>query len=434
MVGGAVRDLLLGAPAPKDVDLVVEGDALDLVRALWRSGVADGPPSVFENFGTAQVRVDGVDVEAVTARRESYRGDSRKPTVEPATLQEDAQRRDFTVNALLVDIASGEVSDPLGLGLDDLARRTLRTPLDPEQTFSEDPLRMLRAVRFRWQVGLEPAEGLVEAVRRTAHRLDIISAERIEDELAKMFARTTAADAFGDLMGWGLLDVFWPEFSAMKGVEQGQYHHLDVWDHTLLVVRMAASDDLLVNLGCMFHDVGKPATRSTEPSGKVRFFDHENVGAEMAREMLGRLRFPGEVIDRVSRLVKNHMRLGSGPVFTPAAARRVVRDMKGDAGRLLELVDADTKSLRPGVDVGRQMDKIRETIDQIQSATPISTLQSPLDGKEIMAITGRSEGTEIGRIKRLLLEEVLDGRIEPGDKAHATDFVRSLDPTRWQDK
>lgn len=428
MVGGAVRDLLLGGQVPKDIDLVVEGDALAMVQLLWERQVADKPPAVFENFGTAQVVIEGVEVEAVTARKESYRGDSRKPVVEPATLLEDAQRRDFTVNALLLDIATGKVHDPLGIGLDDLDARILRTPLEPKQTFSEDPLRMLRAVRFRWQVGLAPAPGLVEAIQETAPRLEIISAERIEAELSKMLARITATDALRDLMDWNLLDKFWPEFRAMQGVDQGSFHHLDVWEHTLLVVKQASSEDLVENLGCLFHDVGKPPTRTVEPSGKVRFFDHENVGAEMAREMLNRLRFPSETVGRVARLVKNHMRLGSSPKFTATAARRVVRDMGEDLDRLLDLVEADVRSLRPGVDVALDMPRIRETIEMVQRATPADTLVSPLDGEEIMAVSGVGPGHEVGRLKRLLTEEVLEGRISPGDKDAATAFLRALAP------
>ncbi|MBX3110897.1 MAG: HDIG domain-containing protein [Fimbriimonadaceae bacterium] len=426
MVGGAVRDLLLGMPAPKDVDLVVEGDATALAQTLWERGVAEHPPTLYANFGTAQVKVEGVVVEAVTARKESYRGDSRKPTVEPASLLEDAQRRDFTVNALLLDPETGEVTDPLGQGLADLESRTLRTPLGPAETFSQDPLRMLRAVRFRWQVGLTPAPGLVEAVRESAPRLAIISVERIAAELGTMLGRTTASDALRDLMDWGLLDQFWPEFGATRGVDQGSYHHLDVWEHTLLVVRSAQIDDLVTNLGCLFHDVGKPATRSVEPGGKVRFFDHENVGAETAREMLQRLRFPGETVTRVCRLVKNHMRLGSAAVFTPSAARRVVRDLGEDVGRLLDLVDADVRSLRPGVDVHLNLGKVRQTVAMVQQATPADRLVSPLDGREIMAVAGVGPGPEVAHLKRRLTEEVLEGRIQTGDKAAARAFLRSI--------
>lgn len=431
LVGGAVRDALLGRPASPDFDVVIGYDdrpatglsAQGLLALLQELGLLDIEPVVYAQFGTGLARLRGANVEVVLARRESYRGESRKPDVEPATLPEDARRRDFTVNALLVGLHSGQVKDPLARGLDDLERRILRTPLEPHDTFSEDPLRMLRAVRFKHQLGFEFAPGLAESIHETRARLAIVSAERIQAELLKLLALPTAADALADLMDLGLFEVIAPELCAMRGVEQGAYHHLDVWDHTLLVVRNAGQDDLVVTLAALLHDVGKPPTRSVDDQGATRFFGHETVGADMARTILQRLVFPNDLTDRVVRLVKNHMRLGSAPKFTDAAARRLLRDLGEDLDRLLRLCEADAAALKPGVRVFDSAG-IRETIRRVSVATPRSTLESPLSGEEVMELLALQPGQEVGRAKRWLLEQVLEGRLAPGDKAEASRMLR----------
>jgi poly(A) polymerase len=283
---------------------------------------------------------------------------------------------------------------------------------------------MLRAVRFRWQLGFAPATDLYEAIAGEAHRLSIISAERIRDELFKMLERPTAADALSDLLRLNLIHEFAPEFEAMVGIGQGGYHHLDVWHHTLLVVRNAGAGDLVLTLAALLHDVGKPATISIDEKGNARYFSHEVIGSEMARAILRRLRVPGEATESVVTLVRNHMRLGSSPQFTPSAARRVLRDLDGLVPQLLQLVDADTRSLKPGVKV-LDLGAIRRQLDAVARETPASKLVSPLSGAEIMEITGLTEGPEIGRIKEALAEHVLEGELQPGDKAGAEAWVRS---------
>jgi poly(A) polymerase len=414
LVGGAVRDELLGHPQKADYDLVTRGSSADLARLLHERGISSIAPVTYERFGTAMVRVDGIDIELVTARRESYDENSRKPTVEPATYEEDAARRDFTVNTLMRSLHTWELRDPLGQGLSDIQAKILRTPLDPIETFRDDPLRMLRAVRFRWKLGFAPAPGLYEAIHETRERLRIISLERVRDELVKMLALPNGADCLQDLMQLGLLEIFAPEFLPMVGCEQGAYHHLDVWDHTLLVVRNAGNDDLLLSLAALLHDVAKPPTRSIDAEGNTRFFGHEAVGAEMTREILRRLKFPQRDVDTVALLVRNHMRLGSAPEFTPAAARRLLRDLDDQTERLLQLVDADANGLKASV---RRLDlqPIRQRIQEVQTATPRETLQSPLSGAEIMALTGLPSGREVGRLKQMLTERVLDGDLAPDD-------------------
>ncbi len=427
LVGGAVRDELLGLPLKNDFDLVTTEGAPKLAQLLFDKGVTKSPPVVYTRFGTAMLHVEEVNVELITARKESYESESRKPDVEPATLEEDAERRDFTVNTLLLNLHTNELRDPLGMALDDLKSKVLRTPLDPVATFHDDPLRMLRAVRFRWQLGFEPAPGLYEAVTKTKGRLKIISAERIRDEFVKMLALETAADALKDLMNLGLFEVFAPELAAMADVEQGKYHHLDVWNHTRLVVQNAGPGDLILTLAALLHDVGKPPTRMVDEKGNTRFFGHESVGAEMTREFMRRLKFSEKDVETVSRLVKNHMRLGSAPVFTPTAARRLIRDMDDDLERLLKLVEADASALKAGVRVF-DLKAIRAQIEQVGTLTPRQTLESPLTGEEIMEIVGSPPGPEIGRLKHLLTEKVLDGELAPGDREEASRIIKAIRP------
>jgi len=423
IVGGAVRDEQMGVPHKNDFDLVTRGSSAKLARLLFDKGISSIPPVTYERFGTAMVRVGGANIEIVTARKESYDENSRKPTVKPATYEEDAARRDFTINTLMRGLHSGELTDPLGVGLSDLRKKILRTPLDPSATFTDDPLRMLRAVRFRWRFDLTPAPGMYESIQETAHRLAIISSERIRDEFVKILGHPSAPDAMQDLMDLGLLKMFAPEFLPMVGCEQGKYHHLDVWEHSLLVLRHCGSDDLILSLSALLHDIGKPSTRTIDAEGNTRFFSHEAVGAEMARTLLRRLRFPQRDIDQVASLVKNHMRLGSAPVFTPSAARRVIRDLGDQTDRLLDLVQADTEALKPGVRV-MDLAPIRAQLAKVKEATPKAKLESPLTGAEIMAVTGIPAGPEVGRLKTMLTEKVLEGELSPDDKPAAEAALR----------
>ncbi|MBC8066147.1 MAG: HD domain-containing protein [Chlorobia bacterium] len=429
LVGGAVRDELLGLPVKNDFDLVTRQSAPNLAELLWEKKVSDIAPVTYPRFGTAMVRVQGIAIELVTARKESYSEESRKPDVEPATYLEDAQRRDFTVNTLMRDLDSWELQDPLGNGKADLETGILRTPLDPIATFHDDPLRMLRAVRFRWQLGFEPAPGLYEAIRKTRERLFIVSYERIRDELLKILSRETAPDALQDLLDLRLTDIIAPEFEAMVGVEQGNFHHLDVWDHTLLVMKSLWSVDthdptVHLILAALFHDVGKPLTRMVDAEGRTRFFGHDELGAEMTRKILRRWKLAERDIEPVRLLVRNHMRLGSATQFTKPAARRLLRDLGEYADDLLWLVEADSRSLRPGV---RKLDlnPIREQLANVQAETPPEVLQSPLGGEEIMDFLHLEPGREVGKWKHFLTEKVLEGELQPGDKETAKTFLQT---------
>lgn len=446
LVGGCVRDELLGGPEPNDYDLVLEGDALALADLLWERKVSSIPPVVYPRFGTAMLQVDRNTIELVTAREENYLEESRKPVVTPATLEADARRRDFTINTLLKNLHTDELRDPTGMGLDDLRNRVLRAPVDSVKLFSDDPLRMLRVVRFRWQLDLTPVAGLYDTVRAERERLKIISAERIRDEWSKMLllGGTKASGSMRDLDSLGLLEIFAPEFLEMHGVDQGKWHHLDVWEHTLLVVEnldldstnpqegedfradsLGDTDRLTLVLAALFHDVAKPRTRVLDEQGQIRFFGHEVVGGAMTSEMLTRLRFDTDRIEAVKKLVRSHMRLASFDQFTPSAARRLIRDMDGKVDLLFRLVEADANSLRPGVKV-LDLAPVRAMVEEVARITPASQLESPLSGTEIMELTGLPPGPEIGNIKAMLTEKVLEGELPPGDKESALALVKSF--------
>lgn len=417
-MGGCVRDRLLGALDPDDLDLVVQGSALEAATLLFDKGVAEAPPAVYPRFGTAMVMILGRRIELATSRSESYQHGSRKPEVAPASLEEDMLRRDFTLNALMECLWTGEVIDLLGTGLKDLENRILRTPRDPLLTFTDDPLRMLRAVRFKHRFGLSYSDGLEEAISAKAPEAAHLSGERIRDELVKMITAPTAAEAIDDLRRLGLLDVFAPELSAMKGVHQGGAHHLDVWDHSLLTLKQAKTSDLTLALACLLHDIGKPSTKSLEPDGRIRFFKHEDVGEKMAFDLLSRLRISQKQAKEVSLLVKNHMRLGSLKSMTPSAARRLIRDLGDAAEKLLDLIQADILALKPGQDV-MDLTPFRQAIAQVREAESVPQWESPLDGAEISELTGIPPGPQIGQLKELLREEAIEGRILPGDKEAA---------------
>ncbi len=425
LVGGAVRDDLLGLAGSNDFDLVTRQSASDLAKFLFDNEVSSIYPVIFERFGTAMIDVDGIKIELVTARKESYAKNSRKPVVQAGSYKDDALRRDFTVNSLMRSLTDWSLFDPLETGESDLASKILRTPLDPVKTFDDDPLRMLRAVRFRWKFGLEPVKGLYDAIYMRRSRLKIISFERIRDELSKMLLHPTASEALDDLMRLGLFDIIAPEFKSMVKCEQGKYHHLDVWDHTRLVVKNlvnAGTRDFTLVLSGLFHDVGKPTTRTIDDAGNTRFFGHEALGADMTRQILHRWKVSADDTNRVCTLVKNHMRLGSAPVFSDSAARRLIKDLGTDLEGLLTLVDADANALKVGVRVF-DIAEIRETINRVQLATPIEKLASPLSGEEIMKLTGLPSGKKIGDLKRMLDELVLDGQLAPDDKTGATELI-----------
>ena len=409
IVGGYVRDKLLGR-LHLNPDVVVEdGDALELAQRFAQLAGAP-PPVTFERFGTAQVALPGRLVEFVTARAESYAPDSRKPEVRRATLEEDLRRRDFTVNTLLMDF-DGNVRDLLG-ARQDLEAKVLRTPADPMLTFADDPLRMLRAVRFAAELGFEPAPDLVPAMRRLGSRLapPVVSIERTAGELRRMLTSERPKLALELLDEAGLLEMILPEIAACKGVLQTGYHTHDVFGHTLLTVA-GTPPDLLLRVAALFHDAGKPETAK----GDGTFIGHEEVGAEIARNALERLRFAQKEIDVVVTLVRLHLR----PVFyssewTDGAVRRLARDAGRLLDRLMLLAKADiAASAYPHPE---KLDELEARLDAVMAERP-SRLEPLITGEDIMRIRSIPPGPEVGRIKQKLEELVIDGEIAPGTQA-----------------
>lgn len=409
-MGGYVRDSLLGRPHP-DLDVVVEdGRGLELADR-FAEVVGARAPIHFERFGTAQVIAGDLLVEFVSARAESYAADSRKPDVRHATIEEDLRRRDFTINALLMDF-EGEVHDPLGLGLDDLRARRLGTPLDPEATFSDDPLRMLRAVRFAAQLDFDLDPGLLPAMRRLRNRLrpPVLSVERTADELRKMLLSERPRRAIELLDEGGLLEVVLPELAATKGVEQGGWHTRDVYGHTLGVIE-ASPNTITARLAALFHDVGKP--RTAAPDGSFR--GHDAVGSEMALDALARLRFSNAEAARVSRLVRLHMRpVYYQPDWRDGAVRRLARDAGELIWPLLDLARADiAASAYPHPE---KVEELRSRVRSVLEERP-SRLSLPVDGRDIMRALSLPPGPEVGKLKARLEEMVMEGTIEPERQA-----------------
>ena len=424
LVGGIVRDRVLGLPDDEDVDIVLEGDATELASFFFQKGIADHAPVVYPRFGTAMLGVAGRQVELVSARSESYAPESRKPDVALATLDQDVLRRDFTINTLLQNLHTGEILDLTGRGMSDIHEGIIRTPTDPEITFEDDPLRMLRAIRFAARFGFRISDETWQAILDKAHRLEIISAERIRDEFSKMLMTPGRTKAIEMLKETRLLHQFAPELVVMHGVTQNAYHLYDVWTHTMKALDSIPEDsDLTLRLAALFHDVGKPHTHSVDEHDNVHFYTHQHVGADMTRKILNRLRYPNDIISHVVRLVAMHLRIGEyDSDWTDAAIRRLVRDAAGDLEAMITLTQADKSAANtamPSVD----MEELRMRIAETQSKVDAVSVHSPLNGCDIMHLLGIPQGPLLAEIKNFLVNEILEGRLSPGDKETASEIV-----------
>lgn len=434
LVGGAVRDKLLvevGGPksevrtpafrgGDQDIDIVLEGDAAELADLLWRSGVADHAPVTYPRFGTAMISIQGTQVELVGARKESYSRESRKPDTQPGTLLDDVARRDFTINTLLENLHTGEVKDLTGLAVKDIKDGLIRTPLDPRVTFEDDPLRMLRAVRFATRFGFTIHPDTYAALKEMAPRLSIISGERIRDEFTKIVMSPHATFGLETLRETTLLDQFAPELSAMHGVTQNVYHIHDVWTHSLKTLESILPEwGITLRLSALLHDVGKVETRSVDERGNVHFYQHQNVGAHIARSLMRRLRFSNSQIDEVAFFISMHLRVGEyDNQWTDAAVRRLIRDAGPhleDAIRLTEADKSAANTAMPSVD----LDALRAHIRLVQEGLAGRRLASPLSGREIMDLLGAVPGPKVGEAKAFLEQEVIEGNLAPEDKAEA---------------
>lgn len=428
LVGGWVRDKVLGVPAKQDIDIVLEGDALDLAHFLYSEQISLHAPVTYPRFGTAMVCISGQNVELVTARRESYDQDSRKPArVEPATIAEDAARRDFTINTLIENVHTGEIVDPLGCALRDIKGRVIRTPLPPQATFDDDPLRMLRAVRFATRLGFEIEHETWTAIERNALRLapPTVSAERIRDEFVKIVVTDYPSRGLDLLRHSGLLAQFAPELLPMWGCIQNEFHSLPVWEHVMLaldnLVRFVPDASQNLRLAVLLHDVGKPATRSVGEDGRVHFYAHEDVGARMANTLLTRLKFPGSDVDEVANLVAQHMRIGEykPTEWTDAAVRRFVRAAEGHIDELFEIHRADVSALAHDHRDMSRAALLRTRIEELETAHPSREIGSPVSGRQLMQELGLEPGPLIGEVKEWLTNEVIEGRLSPIDGERA---------------
>ncbi|MDR8408069.1 CCA tRNA nucleotidyltransferase [Nonomuraea sp. 3-1Str] len=415
LVGGPVRDMLLGRTG-NDLDLTTDAHperVLSLVRdwadSVWTIGI---------DFGTVGVRKGGWLIEITTYRSESYDPKSRKPEVMYGeTLEADLERRDFAVNAMAVRLPGHEFVDPYG-GLTDLAARRMRTPGPPERSFGDDPLRMLRAARFASQLGFAVDDAAVEAMTSMAGRIEIVSAERIRDELDKLICGARPREGLRLLVDTGLADHVLPELPRLRLEIDEHHRHKDVYEHTLTVLDQAIAQeedgraDRILRWAALLHDIGKPKTRRHEPGGRVSFHHHEVVGAQLTKKRMAELRFPKDVVADVSRLVELHLRFhgyGTGE-WTDSAVRRYVRDAGHLLTRLHKLTRADctTRNKRKAAALSRTYDQLEERIARLADEEELAKIRPELDGNDIQRILGVGPGPVVGQAYKFLLELRLD--------------------------
>jgi putative nucleotidyltransferase with HDIG domain len=432
VVGGYVRDILLGKKV-KDTDIVVLGSGVEFAKkAAKEFGTTN--LILFENFGTAMLPLDDRKLEFVGARKESYRKDSRNPIVESGTLEEDLLRRDFTVNAMAASLNEktfGEITDPFDCE-DDLRGKILRTPLDPEVTFDDDPLRMMRAMRFASQLGFTIEPNVMKAAEKMAERLTIVSQERISEEFLKIMSSPQPSIGLQLMYDSGVMKVVFPEVEQLAGVDQRQdYHHKDVFKHTLQVVDKVAavSDNLWLRMTALLHDIGKPKTKAFKPEIGWTFHGHEDLGARMAKRIFRRMRFPLEHLPYIEKLIRLHLRpqalVDEG--VTDSAVRRLMFEAGHDIDDLMLLCRADitSKNQKFIEQVKRNYDVVLAKMAEVEEKDKIRNWQPPLRGEEIMLVCGLTEGPMVGVLKDKITDAILDGAIPNGHDA-ALQYLLSI--------
>jgi poly(A) polymerase len=427
LVGGVVRDLLLGAAAGTDLDFTTSATPDQSKIALKAAG--GQVYALGERFGTIGAVFGGTRVEVTTYRAEAYQPGSRKPAVSfEGGLKDDLARRDFTINAIALDPLSGELEDPFG-GQDDLTRGFVRAVGDPGERFKEDPLRLLRAVRFASRLGFELDARTAQAICETASSLGTISRERVRDELDKLLLGPAPARGILLVCELGLAAYSLPDVPRLRGMQHEEGRHKDVFGHTLQVLDRAPPR-LPLRWAALLHDIAKPAMKRVDAAGKVTFHGHDRKGERMARRILSELNQPGEVVDRVGRLVGLHLRANAYEgAWTDSAVRRFVREVGDDLVQdllLLSRADVTTGRIERRTAIARSVAELEQRIRELRAQEDIAHLDSPLDGTDLMELFGRGPGRWIKPIKDHLREMVLDGDLSMDDKEAAIPIARRL--------